>query len=361
MATIELIIGLVLLVFGAEWLVNGASRVAITFGISPLVVGLTVVAFGTSAPELAVSVQATLTGNADIAVGNVVGSNIFNVLIILGISAVVVPLVVHAQLVRFDVPLMIVISIITYIIAADGSISRIEGVCLFLGIVAYTVFLVRQSRRESKEVQAEFSEEIPLPNVNRRFGIWGDLGLVILGLAVLVIGSKFLVHGSTIIAKWIGVSDLIIGLTIVSAGTSLPELATSVVAAYRGQRDIAVGNVIGSNMFNILCVLGLSAVVGAQGVAVADSAISFDIPVMVAVAVMCLPIFYVGYEITRWNGALLIAYYVAYVAYLILKQYKHAVLPHFSQTMLWFVIPPTVVTLLALAVWEWRKNRRLAS
>jgi cation:H+ antiporter len=353
---IQLVIGLVLLVVGAEWLVRGASRLAQAFGVSPLVIGLTVVAFGTSAPELAVSAFASYQGNADIALGNVVGSNIFNVLIILGISAVVMPLVVHTQLIRLDVPLMIAVSGLVYLLALDGTISRLEGIGLFVGIILYTWLLIYLSRRETKEAQAEFSSNSP-EIAPRKFGLWIDLFIIVAGLAALMVGSKFLIDSSTKIALALGISELIIGLTIVAAGTSLPELATSVVAAYRGQRDIAVGNVVGSNIFNILSVLGVSAILGQQGVAVSATALNFDIPVMIAVAVMCFPVFYTGYIISRGNGVLFLAYYVAYVTYLILQQYQLPVLETFKNAMLWFVIPPTVATILALAVWQWRKNR----
>ncbi len=352
-----LVVGLVLLVLGAEWLVRGASRLAQAFGVSPLVIGLTIVAFGTSAPELAVSAFASFHGNADIAIGNVVGSNIFNVLVILGISAIVMPLVVHTQLIRLDVPLMILASGAIYLLAMDGNLSRLEGIGLFIGICLYTWFLVQQSRRESKEAQAEFSSNSPQQTLPRKFGLLIDWGLIVVGLAALMIGSKFLVDSSTAIARAVGISELIIGLTIVAAGTSLPELATSVVAAYRGQRDIAVGNVVGSNLFNILSVLGLSAVISPQGIAVSGTVLNFDLPVMIAVAVTCLPVFYTGYVITRANGIVFLAYYVAYVTYLILQQYQLPVLSTFRYAMISFVIPPTVATILVLAVWQWRKNR----
>ncbi len=295
-----LIAGLALLFGGAELLVRGASRLAAAVGIPPLIIGLTVVAFGTSAPELAVSVQSSLAGQADITVGNVVGSNIFNVLFILGLAALITPTIVAQKIVRRDVPLMIAISVGLWVMALDGSVSRLEGVLLFAGIVAYTVFAIREGRRESAAVESEYAAAFGADRkaANREMVL--NVILVAGGLALLVVGSGWLVNGAVTIARWLGLSELIIGLTIVAAGTSLPELATSVLAAIRGQRDIAVGNVVGSNIFNILAVLGVSAFAAPAGVSVSQAALAFDIPVMTAVAVACLPVFFTGYRIARW-------------------------------------------------------------
>ena len=337
-----LALGLVLLVFGAEWLVRGASRLALSFGISPLVVGLTIVAFGTSAPELAVSVKSAWLGQADIALGNVVGSNIFNVLGILGLSAIVAPLIVDQKMVRFDVPIMIAISFLLLAFGWDGNIARWEGGVLFAGIVSYTVFLIRQSRRESKAVKAEYQEEFG-DKGGKKPPLWMNLAYIAGGLVLLVLGAQWLVTSSVEIARHFGVSELVIGLTIVSIGTSLPELATSVVAAAKGERDIAVGNVVGSNIFNILSVLGFSSLVSPSGVGVADSAFRFDIPVMIAVAVSCLPVFFAGHQIKRWEGFMFVGYYIAYTAYLVMAQKQHESLGAFRQAMIYFVIPLTIV------------------
>jgi cation:H+ antiporter len=345
MTAVLFALGLVLLVVGAEALVRGASRLALAFGISPLVIGLTVVAFGTSAPELAVSVTSSLAGSADVAVGNVVGSNIFNVLFILGVSALIVPLVVAQQLVRLDVPLMIVASLLVVLFGRGGEVSRVEGLVLFAGIVAYTGFLIRQSRRETRPVTAEYAEAFGDGASKSRWHWLIDLALVVGGLLLLVLGARWLVAGAVAFARMFGVSELIIGLTIVAAGTSLPEVATSIVAAIRGERDIAVGNVVGSNLFNILCVLGLSAVVNPGGIPVSAGALRFDIPVMVAVAVACLPIFFTGHVIARWEGALFLGYYLAYLSYLILSATGHGLLGPFRVAMLGFVLPLTALTL----------------
>jgi cation:H+ antiporter len=341
------IAGLVALVAGAELLVRGASKLALSFGISPLVVGLTVVSFGTSAPEVAVSLGAVLDGNADIALGNVVGSNVFNVLFILGLSALITPLVVNIQLIRQEVPIMIGASLLLLVLSLDGRLGRYDAALLFGLLLAYTVFLVRQSRRETQAAQDEFAAEAH-PAAS---GAWDarlpvQLALIAVGLGLLVLGSGWLVSAAVSFAKTLGVSDVVIGLTIVAAGTSMPEVATSVMAAIKGERDIAVGNVVGSNTFNILGCIGLSGLAaGATGLAVPASVLNFDIWVMLAVALACLPVFVTGREIARWEGGLFLLYYIAYVAYLILAAQQHDALGSFSGVMLGFVIPITVVTL----------------
>ena len=344
-----------MLILGAEWLVRGASRLAAKVGISPLVIGLTVVAFGTSSPELAVSFQSSLAGQADIAVGNVIGSNIFNILLILGISAVITPLIVQQQLIRLDVPLMIGLSFSFYLMALDGVIGRLEGLLLFAGIIAYTFFLIRQSRRESKAVEDEYAQEFAA-KAESGWKPWAiNLGLIGIGLTMLILGSNWLVTSAISIARWLGLSELIIGLTIVAAGTSMPEVATSITAAIKGERDIAVGNVVGSNIFNILSVLGLTATVAPGGVPVSLAAEAFDIPVMVAVAVLALPIFFTGNRIERWEGWLFLFYYVAYTASLILDAAQHDALPLFNNVLLFIIIPLTVITLAVSLILERRK------
>ena len=344
--------GLILLVMGASLLVRGASKLALSFGISPLVVGLTIVAFGTSAPEVAVSVGAVLDGKTDIAIGNVVGSNIFNVLFILGISALIAPLVVNIQLIRQEVPIMIGASLLLLALGLDGQLSFFDGGVLFVLLVSYTVFLIVQSRRETQLAKDEYADEIK-PAVP---GAWDDrlpvqLMLIAAGLAALVFGSEYLVQASVSFAKAMGVSDLIIGLTIVAAGTSMPEVATSITAAIKGERDIAVGNVVGSNTFNILGCLGVSGLVsGDLGLAMAPSLLAFDIWVMLAVALACLPVFMTGREIARWEGGVFLGYYVVYVAYLIMAAQQHDALSAFSGVMLSFVVPLTVVTLVVVLI-----------
>jgi cation:H+ antiporter len=356
----QLIAGLALLIVGAEVLVRGASRLAAAVGISPLVIGLTVVAFGTSSPEMAVSVQSSLAGQADIALGNVIGSNIFNILFILGLSAVITPLIVAQQLVRLDVPIMIGVSILTLLFALDGRVVMWEGGVLFAGILAYTGFLIRQSRRESAAITAEYEQEFGGKPPTTPAALALNVLFVIVGLALLVWGSRWLVNGAVAIAEALGVSELVIGLTIVAAGTSLPEVATSVIAAIRGERDIAVGNVVGSNLFNLLAVLGLTSLVAPGGVPVPPNAIAFDIPFMVMVAVACLPIFFTGNTIARWEGVVFLGYYVAYTTYLILAAGSSPQLPLFHDVMLYFVAPLTALTLVITGGRELQR-RRLSS
>lgn len=344
---LSLLVGLVLLVAGAEGFVRGSAKLAAVIGLSPLVIGLTVVSYGTSAPELAVSLRASLLGQAEIALGNVIGSNIFNILMTLGIASLIVPLTVAQQLIRLDVPIMIGVTGLMLMFAIDGELGRADGMILLLGSIIYTAFLVYQSRKESDaEVQAEYEKEYAGTEQKSWQQGLRNILLLLGGLVMLVAGANMLVFSATEVAEAMGVSQLIIGLTIVAIGTSLPELATSVVACYRGERDIAVGNVVGSNIFNILTILGVTAT--ATGVPVSSAAISFDIPVMLAVAVACLPIFYTGNRISRWEGLLFISYYVAYTAYLGLNAIGHDQLGLFSHVMLLFVIPLTVVTLLTI-------------
>ncbi len=348
--------GIILLTAGAEGLVRGASRLAALAGVSPLVIGLTVVAFGTSAPELAVSLKAAWVGQGDIALGNVVGSNILNVLMILGLCAVIQPLKVHAQLIRTDVPIMVAVSILTFLLAWDGVISRSNGALLAAGSIAYTFFTIRKSRSESIAVKVEYAEALDLPPVQGPGSLVKSLLFVILGLAALVIGSRFFVDGAVTLARLYGVSELVIGLTIVSLGTSMPEVATSVMASIRGERDIAIGNVVGSNLFNLLVVLGFSSLL--SPIHVAAQALHLDIPVMIGVAIACVPIFFTGFEIRRWEGVLFLMLYAAYTAYLIMSATHYYALGMYTKVMLMLVLPLIAVTLIVLATQDWRRGRK---
>lgn len=335
MTLVLFVVGLLLLIVGAEVLVRGASRLAAVFKVSPLVIGLTVVAFGTSSPELAVSIQAATLGQASIAVGNVVGSNIFNVLFILGCSALIVPLIVSKQLIRFDVPLMIGLSLAVLIMSLDGMLSAFDGSLLVVALISYIAFVFIQSRKEQQSEQVDAH----CTSAPEKSSWVRSLTMVVVGLAMLVLGSDWLVEGAVALATHLGVSQLIIGLTIVAVGTSLPEVVTSIVAAIHGERDIAVGNVVGSNLFNIMGVLGIASIVAPEGIAIPASVVSFDLLVMLAVAIACLPIFFSGGIITRKEGALLLGYYVAYTLHLVFASTQHALLETFSSTMLYFVIP----------------------
>lgn len=360
MLTLTLIGGLVLLIVGGEFLVRGASKLALAFGLSPLVIGLTVVAFGTSAPELAVSVKASLSGSADIAVGNVLGSNIFNVLFILGLSALITPLVVAQQMVKKEVPIMIAASLIAYAMAMDGTISQIEGSILFASVVVYTWIAIRSASAEPKAIKEEYEQEIGGPaqaaEATKPMSIVQSLAFILGGLVTLVYGSKLLVEAATELARGWGISELVIGLTIVAAGTSLPEVAASAIAAFKGERDIAVGNVVGSNIFNLFSVLGLSSIVSPSGIPVSEGALSFDFPIMIACAVACLPVFYIGYSISRSRGIMFLGYYIAYTVYLILDAQQHPATIQIKAALLYFAIPLTVLTLGYLAFHEVRSR-----
>jgi len=358
MTFVYLIAGLVLLVAGAEVLVRGAAKLAAQFGIPPLVIGLTVVAFGTSAPETAVSVQASLNGSGDIAIGNVLGSNIANVLLILGMTSLVAPLIVSRQLIRLDVPIMIGASLVTYALAWDGALSRLDGALLFALVIGYTLFLIISSRRANAAATAddEFAKEFGLDAQPKPYASLINAGLVIVGLVLLVAGSNFLVEGAVSLARALGLSELVIGLTVIAIGTSLPELATSILAAIRGERDIAVGNIVGSNIFNLLCVLGLASLVSPEAIGVAANALAFDFPVMIAVALACLPIFFTGYSINRWEGLLFLAYYVAYTVYLVMVSTGRPFAETFGDAVIGYAVPLTAVTLMVIASRAWKKQ-----
>jgi len=311
LALLYLALGLVLLYYGAEALVRGSSSLALRLGLSPLVVGLTVVAFGTSTPELMVSLKAALAGQADISVGNVVGSNICNIGLILGICALVTPIATTSQIVRIDIPIMLAITAITIFLLADGSIGLPEGIFLTTLLVAYIVFSIGLARRQPADsLGTEFGEEV---KISKR-GLAIDLLMVAGGLVLLVFGARFLVDGAVIIARTFGWTEALIGLTVVAVGTSLPELATSLVAAIKKEADIAVGNIVGSNIFNLLGILGITAIVhplAATGIG------RIDYAVMAAFALMLWPMAYHQKRITRVEGAILLAGYVAYVSWLV--------------------------------------------
>lgn len=351
--------GLVLLVGGAEGLVRGGSGLARAAGISPVVVGLTVVAFGTSAPELAVTVGGARSGAAGIAVGNVLGSNIFNVLVILGLSAVVAGLVVHQRIVRLDVPLVVGVTAVAWAFAADGSVGRVEGAALAAAAVAYSVAVYVAARRERPGIAAEYAEAFapPTPEPSGWRRTWLPAGLVVAGLAALVAGAELLVGAATDVAEALGVSDLVIGLTVVAAGTSMPELATSVVAAARGERDIAVGNIVGSNLFNLLAVLGVAALIAPDGVAVADEALALDFPVAFAAVLLALPLLAAGMLLSRLDGALLLVCFALYATVLALGAVASPLAETARVALLAGLTAATLVALVVVGVAALRRRR----
>lgn len=345
MALLYFVLGLGFLIVGADVLIRGASRLALTFGIAPLVIGLTVVAFGTSAPELAVSVQASISNQANLALGNVVGSNIFNILFILGVSSIIAPLIVAKNLIRRDVPIMIGISIVVYLFALNKIFSFTEGIILFTVLIIYVWFLIYQSRRANSESKVDVSTKIEIEK-SSKYGLIKNIGFIILGLGLLILGSNWLVDSSIVFAKYFGVSELVIGLTIVAIGTSLPEVVTSIVATIRGERDIAVGNVIGSNIFNILGVLGLAGIFSPNGIEIAPSVINIDLPFMIAVALICFPIFISGGIISRLEGLLLFTIYVVYTLHLILTASNSSFLPILNSLVFYLLIPVTCLLII---------------
>jgi len=356
MSLLAVVVGLVLLAVGGELVVRGASRLAVSVGIRPVVVGLTVVAFGTSLPELAVTVGSVMDGSPDVAVGNIVGSNIYNILLVLGMGAIVAPLIVQQRIVRADVPLLIGVSLLFWALAADGRIDRLDGLPLLLLLLGYVGVAVRNGRRERRDIRDEYEESLPPgPRTGERMVM---LALFIAGgLLVLVAGSQILVAGASDIARSLGVSELVIGLTVVAIGTTMPEIMTTIVAVVRDQRDIAVGNVVGSNLFNLLGVIGIGAFVAPNGIPVAPAALAFDIPIMVVVAVALLPVTFVGSAIRRWEGAVFVAYAVAYTTYLVLDATDHRLAAGFTFVMGAFVLPLTVLTFLTVVTREVRARR----
>lgn len=342
-----IIAGLIVLILGGEALVRGASTLAAKVGISPLVIGLVVVSAATSAPELAVTLDAVLQGEPDLALGNVVGSNIVNILFILGLSALVMPLIIKRQLVRFDIPVMVGLSVLLVAVSLDGTIGLIDGLLLLAGLVVHTVMSIVIGRREGSGAEtvepALTSKPVPL---------WLALLLLVAGIGLLVLGARLLVDGAVGIATALGISSLVIGLTVVAVGTSLPELATSIIAVRRGERDMAVGNIVGSNIFNIGMVLGLPAVLFGQGIPVPPAAIALDLPLMLATALALLPIAFTGFVIARWEGSLFVLLYVAYTVYLVLASTAHDALEGFTDVMVWFVLPLLAVTLIAVTAYE---------
>lgn len=304
------VVSLVLLTVGAEGLVRGSASLAARAGLTPLVIGLTVVAFGTSSPELVVSVKAALQGQGDLAVGNVIGSNIFNIGIILGITALVCPVPVKLQIIKIDTPIMILAAMVLPVLLRGGQLGRVEAGCLVLGLIAYTALNVRLARRETTSAAAqEFSNDVPEKS---KHWIW-DVVLLVGGVGLLVLGSRLLVDNSILIARALGLSEAVIGLTIVAAGTSMPELATSVVAAIRKEPDIAIGNIVGSNIFNVLGILGLSAMV--SPLTVAGIRLT-DYLVMIGISVLMLPVLWSGLQIRRLEGCLLLGCYLVYLYFL---------------------------------------------
>jgi len=304
------LLAIVMLYFGADWLVKGSSSLAARLGISPLVIGLTVVAFGTSMPEMFVSVNAAIENHSGITIGNVIGSNIFNICIILGFAAVFNPLIVRLQLIKIDMPVMILATLLFWVFFSNNQISRFEAVVFFMLFLIYTFFTVYYSKREKVKLTL-----IDIENEYKaKYKSWTiEVLLIGLGFLVLIFGSNFLVTGSIEIAKFFNINETIIGLTIIAAGTSMPELATSIVAAVKKESDISIGNIIGSNIFNLLAILGVSGMIKPL---IADKINLIDLGIMVITALLLFPIMKSSMKIKRWEGVLLLVIYASYLYYL---------------------------------------------
>ena len=349
--------GAILLIYGANLLIKGASNLARLFGISSLVIGLTVVAFGTSAPELAVTINASASAKPDIAIGNIIGSNIFNILFILGISALISPLFVSRQLIKSELPVMIFASIVLFMLSLNLSLDWFEGgILLSFGII-YTVYMIWKSRRD--EAANLKSDDEKIEGKPQKKSVPMSVALVVFGLALLVLGSNLFVDAAVSFARMFGISELIIGLTIVSIGTSLPEVATSIMASIKGEKDMAVGNVVGSNFFNIVYILGITALINPSGLTIQSSLLYFDIPLLLFVSFVCLPLFFTGQEISRWEGALLFFFYILYVVYLIMQSTNYSGITYFNTTVLYFIFPLSLIIIFATLRNALKKHQKL--
>ncbi|MGA0163702.1 MAG: calcium/sodium antiporter [Bdellovibrionota bacterium] len=346
----EIVLGLVILSFGADWLVRASVKISGLLSIPTVIIGLTIVSFGTSAPELAVSAISALSNQSDLAIGNVLGSNIFNILVIIGLSAAIRPMQVHLNLIRIDTPILVALSFLLFLICWGLEISRFAGFILVGLLAAYILLQLFLVKREKKS--AKIDEE--LQEIVKETQIKGDKtkaflmysGLFLVGLGLLILGSRWFVSGSVDLARWLGWSELIIGLTLVAVGTSIPEIAASVAAALRGHHDIAIANAIGSNVFNILCVLGITSII--QPLSVAPEALVFDFPVMISVALICWPIFLQGRKVERYEGFLLLLFYLGYMSLLYLRAIGTIELSTYTDTLLYWIIPLASILFVSL-------------
>lgn len=355
MVVLLFIVGLAALIGGAELFLRGVDHFGKKWRVSPLIMGLTVVAFATGAPELAISLQAAANGSADLVLGNIIGSNIANILLILGICALIKPLQIGLRVVRIDVPIVIGASLLLYLVALDGELTPLDGLWLVLGLIAYSIFTFFQIKKE----RGDLKEEIPEEDLSKLASGWffyvKNLGLLMIGLGLIVKGSDWMVESAVEMATIMGLSELVIGLTIVSIGTSLPEVATSVATIRKGNADMAVANVLGSNLYNILLTLGLTLIISPNILKVSEAALSLDIPFMVIVSIVCIPIFIAGMKLSLFDGGIFLFYYASYLTYLVLD----ALGSHYELTMrkvmLFAIIPLTIVYMLA-RLYQYRRT-----
>lgn len=317
-APLWILLGLAALVLGAELVVRYGARLARSWGVPPILIGLTIVSIGTSAPELAVGIDAIRTDAGALAVGNIVGTNAVNLLLILGLSAAIRPLMLHVQTIRVDLPAMALAAGLLMLLSLDAELSILDGVVLLLAAVVYTAVVVTYSKRQSALLEAEYAAEYPpeLPR-HRVTAAIGRLALVIAGIAIVVVGADWLVRGSVELARELGVADSLIGLTVIAIGTSAPELATTMVSTFRGDRDIAVGNLLGSSTYNLTAILGGSLLFATEPVGLDADLLWFGLPVVVAVSLVCVPVFTTGRQVSRLEGSLFVVAYLAYLGFLI--------------------------------------------
>lgn len=344
-------VALLLLIAGAELLVRAALRLAERLRVRPLIIGLSLVAFGSTAPQLTVSLQAAYQGAPDVAVGSVIGSNIFNVLVILGLAALIIPLRVSRQLVRLDIPLMIAASALVYALCANGHLGRAEGLLLLLALAGYLAMLWHQSRNHARTYPAQ---DVAVASAGRFWS--GTLLQILLGLGLLSLAGHLLLEAAIEVATDLGLSERVIGLTVVAVCTSLPELAAALIAAIRGEREIAVGTVIGSNLFNLLAVLGLTALLTPEPLTISPNALAFDLPVMLGVAALSLPVFYSGYRITRAEGLVFLCLYLAYGLHIAAFTLGMPLAGRLERLMLFYVLPVLGAVLLFTTVRAWRRQ-----
>lgn len=352
------IVGLVLLIGGAELFLKSVDKFGLAWSVSPVVMGLTVVAFATGAPELAISLHAAVDGKPDLVLGNILGSNIANILLILGVAGLIAPLKITQRIIRIDIPAVIASSILLFILAMDGQLTPLDGAIILAALFVYSYFIYRQIRKDrqlNKEILQDTSTELTEPVTGLFYLKYFSILLV--GLVLIVFGSRMMVNSAVEIAGVLGISELIIGLTIVSIGTSLPEVATSVSAARRGDSDIAVANVMGSNLYNILLTLGLTIVIAPGVIDVSPDAIKLDLPIMVIVAIACLPLFWPGKVLGRPEAFGFLFYYAAYLTYLVLISIDHAYKTHMEWVMLWMVIPITIGLIILKFVVDYKREK----
>lgn len=350
MVYILLVIGFFFLIFGAKCLVHASSKLASILGFSPLIIGLTVVAYGTNSPELFVSAQAALMDKGEMAIGNIIGSNIFNILAVLGISSLIRPLIVCKTLFLFDVPIMILVTLLFLFVCFFGQITLPIAIGLLLLVILYTIFTVVRSKQTPSDLQKEFAQEYSNGRVSWKKIGW-ELLLIVVGLILLVFGSEWFVDGASHIARLLGVSDVVIGLTLVAIGSSLPELATSIYAILKKEYDIAVGNIVGSNIFNILGVLGIATFFAPDGIPTDPTLLHIDVPILLFASSLCVPLVRKGAAFGRWKGGFLLLIYIGYVLYTIYD-------PNRNQTFYLPLVIACIAALFSLSILQMRRQKQ---